>query len=98
MTFFQDETGTYLSMENYIEAMIVRLGIDADKGRRVSTPMSGPRRGQGATSNYDGWSGFNKYLKNSAPGHVGAWTKTTGRAPMSVSLTPSGRCVFLPCG
>jgi len=65
-----------------------------DDSGLCSTPMSGPRRGQGATSNYDGWSGFNKYLKNSAPGHVGAWAKTTGRAPMSISLTPHGRCVF----
>ena len=42
MTFFQDETGTYLSMANYIEAMCTRLGVDPDRGRRCDTPMSGP--------------------------------------------------------
>ena len=42
MTFFQDETGTYLSMENYIDAMCTRLGVDPDRGRFCETPMSGP--------------------------------------------------------
>ena len=40
MTFFQDETGTYLSMANYIEAMCTRLGVDPDRGRRCDIPMS----------------------------------------------------------
>ena len=29
-------------MENCIDAMVTRLGIDPDKGRRVNIPMSGP--------------------------------------------------------
>ena len=40
MTFFQDETGTYLSMANYIEAMCTHLGVDPDRGRRCDIPMS----------------------------------------------------------
>ena len=42
MTFFQDDSGTYLSMENYIDAMVTRIGIDPDKGRHQSVPMSSP--------------------------------------------------------
>ena len=40
MTFFKTEQGVYLTMENYIDAMMVKLNSDPDTFRRVRTPIS----------------------------------------------------------
>ena len=40
MTIFQDGEGTYISMEDYICAMLVKLQMeDCASGRRIRTPM-----------------------------------------------------------
>ena len=40
MTIFQDGEGTYISMEDYIRAMLVKLQMeDCASGRRIRMPM-----------------------------------------------------------
>ena len=78
MNFFQDEHGTYLSMENYIDAMVTRLGIDPDKGRRVDIPMSGP------ITDYTPLSETEAKWYQSATGMCG-WLAGTGRPDLKLA-------------
>ena len=41
MVLLEDEEGTYLTMQSYIEVMLKRLGVDAG-GRSIQVPMSQP--------------------------------------------------------
>ena len=40
MTFFETEQGVYLTMENYVDAMMVKLDLEPSNFRRVRSPIS----------------------------------------------------------
>ena len=42
MTIFQDSEGMYISMENYIKTMLVKLGMEGATGLSVRTPIHKP--------------------------------------------------------
>ena len=42
MAFFQDSEGIYISMENYIKTMLVKLGMESAAGLNVRTPIHKP--------------------------------------------------------
>ena len=90
MNFFQDEHGTYLSMENYIDAMVTRLGIDPDKGRRVDIPMSGP------ITDYTPLSETEAKWYQSATGMCG-WLAGTGRPDLKLAHSRISAYMASPC-
>ena len=89
MTFFQDEKATYLSMENYIEAMVTRLEVDVDRGRH-DLPMSGPITDFTPLSRQEAkW-----YM--SATGMIG-WLAGTGRPDLKLSHSRIASYMANPC-
>ena len=90
MTFSQDDSGTYLSMENYIDAMVTRLGIDPDKGRRQSVPMSAP------ITDYTPLSREEARWFMSATGMIG-WLAGTGRCDLKLSHSRIAAYMANPC-
>ena len=90
MTFFQDAEGTYLSMANYIEAMVVRLGINVDVGRRVKLPMSGP------ITDYTPLSKTDAKWFMSATGMLG-WLAGTGRCDVKLCHSRIAAYMANPC-
>ena len=42
MAIFQDSEGVYISMENYIKTMLVKLGMESAVGLNVRTPIHKP--------------------------------------------------------
>ena len=89
MTFFQDEKATYLSMENYIEAMVTRLEVDVDRGRH-DLPMSGPITDHTPLSRQEArW-----YM--SATGMIG-WLAGTGRPDLKLSHSRIASYMANPC-
>ena len=90
MTFFQDEHGTYLSMANYIEAMVVRLGIDPDIGRHESVPMCAP------ITDYTPISQADASWFMSATGMLG-WLAGTGRCDCKLIHSRISAYMANPC-
>ena len=89
MTFFQDEKATYLSMENYIEAMVTRLEVDVDRGRH-DLPMSGPITDHTPLSRQEArW-----YM--SATGMIG-WLAGTGRPDLKLCHSRIASYMANPC-
>ena len=90
MSFFQTEEGTFLSMANYIDAMVVRLGIDPSIGRRVNVPMSGPITDFTPLGRQDA-----KWFM-SATGMLG-WLAGTGRCDLKLSHSRISAYMANPC-
>ena len=40
MTFFETKEGVYLTMENYVDVMMVKLDLEPSNFRRVRSPIS----------------------------------------------------------
>ena len=73
MTIFQDGEGTYISMEDYIRAMLVKLQMtDCASGRRIRTPM------RKAIDDFTEVSREERAFFMSACGMIG-WLASTGR-------------------
>ena len=73
MTIFQDGEGTYISMEDYIRAMLVKLQMThCASGRRIRTPM------RKAIDDFTEVSREERAFFMSACGMIG-WLASTGR-------------------
>ena len=90
MTFFQDGSGIYLSMEKYIDAMVTRLGVDPDKGRRQSIPISTH------ITDYTPLSREEARWFMSATGMIG-WLAGTGRCDLKLSHSRIAAYMANPC-
>ena len=90
MTFFQDSYGTYLSMANYIDAMVVRLGIDPTFGRHEFVPMYSPITDYTPISKVD-----TKWFM-SAVGMIG-WLAGTGRPDLKLTHSRISAYMANPC-
>ena len=90
MTFFQTDKGTYLSMENYIEAMVVRLGLKVDFGRHQKLPMSAP------ITDYTPLSKDDAKWFQSATGMLG-WLAGTGRCDVKLCHSRISAYMANPC-
>ena len=87
---FQDEYGTYLSMENYIDAMVTRLGIDPEKGRHCDLPMTQP------VTDYTPLSETEAKWFQSATGMIG-WLAGTGRPDVKLPHSRISAYMASPC-
>ena len=90
MNFFQDDRGTYLSMENYIDAMVTRLGIDPEKGRHCDLPMTQP------ITDYTPLSETEAKWFQSATGMIG-WLAGTGRPDVKLPHSRISAYMASPC-
>ena len=89
MTFFQDDKGTYLTMENYIDAMCTRLDINVERGRH-DVPMSGP------VTDFTPLSRQEAKWFQSATGMIG-WLAGTGRLDLKLSHSRIAAYMASPC-
>ena len=90
MVFFETEKGTYLSMQSYIEAMLVKLGMQHEHAHSVRQPISGPitdRTPLGKTE---------AQLFMSACGMIG-WLAGTGRCDLKYAHSRISQHMAAPC-
>ena len=90
MYFAEDSQGTYLSMHNYIDTMVVRLGMEGDDCSKARLPMHKP------IDDYEPLSPSEAKWFMSACGMIG-WLSGTGRPDLRYAHSRISQHMAAPC-
>ena len=90
MVFFENEKGTYLSMQNYIEAMLIKLGMQDERDHDMRQPITGPITDRTPLGTADA------QLFMSACGMIG-WLAGTGRCDLKYAHSRISQHMAAPC-